>query len=161
MSRPRPRRWRRDEAGQLAGGEALPFGILVFLVGVLLVANAWAVVDAKMAVSSAAREATRAYVESPPPPDGDPLASAEAAAHEAVSGMGRDPAKLIITALGSDFRRCGQARFEARYTVPALTIPLIGAFGRGFTVVARHGEIVDPYRSGVPRGTFSCGDRLV
>ena len=160
MTAPAPR-WRRDEAGQLAGGEALPFGILVFLVGVLVVANAWAVIDAKMAVTSAAREATRAYVESPPPPDGDPLTVAEAAAREAVGGMGRDPAKLTITALESDFRRCGQARFEARYTVPALTIPLIGAYGNGFTVVSRHSEIVDPYRSGVPRGAVLCGDRLV
>src|SRR5919202_3284931 len=77
-------RWRRDEAGQLAGGEALPFGVLVFVFGVLLIANAWAVVDAKLAVSAAAREATRAYVEAPP--GGDAMAAADAAAREAVDG---------------------------------------------------------------------------
>jgi hypothetical protein len=150
---PRPG-WRRDEAGQLAGAEALPFGILVFIVGVLLVANAWAVVDAKLAVSAAAREATRAYVESPP--EGDPLAAADAAARQAVEGVGRDPGRLQLTALEAAFTRCAEVRFEARYSVPALTIPLIGGLGEGFTAVAAHAEIVDPYRSGVPRGAGTC-----
>ena len=152
------RRWRsrlhRDEAGQLAGGEALPFGVLVFVVGILLVANAWAVVDAKMAVTSAAREATRAYVESPV--DADPMARAEAAAREAVRAAGRDPSRVTVRALDSGFTRCAEVRFEVRYPVPALTIPLIGGYGRGFTAIARHAEIVDPYRSGVPRGERRC-----
>ena len=152
--RKRRRRWRRDEAGQLAGGEALPFGLLVFIVGILLVANAWAVVDAKMAVTSAAREATRAYVEAPV--DADPVARAEAAAREAVQGAGRDPAKATVTALDADFTRCAEVRFEVRYRIPALKIPFIGGFGSGFTVVGRHAEVVDPYRSGVPLGTRQC-----
>ncbi len=147
-------RWRRDEAGQLAGGEALPFGILVFVVGVLVVANAWAVVDAKLAVSAAAREATRAYVEAPP--GGDPIAAADAAARAAVDGAGRDPVRLELTPLEATFTRCAEVRFEARYQVPALTIPLIGGFGQGFVARATHAEIVDPYRSGVPRGEASC-----
>ena len=146
--------WRRDEAGQLAGGEALPFGVLVFIFGVLLVANAWSVVDAKLAVSAAAREATRAYVEAPP--DGDPMAAADAAAREAVNGAGRDPGRLQLTPIDAVFTRCAEVRFEARYPVPALTIPLIGGFGRGFTAVATHAEVVDPYRSGVPAGETSC-----
>ena len=57
-------RW-RDDHGQVAGIEVLPFGLLTFVVGMLLVANAWGVVDAKMATTSAAREAVRAYVEAP------------------------------------------------------------------------------------------------
>jgi hypothetical protein len=32
------------DSGQVGGIEALPFGLLVFVVGALLVANAWAVV---------------------------------------------------------------------------------------------------------------------
>lgn len=150
------RRLRRDEAGQMAGVETVPFGVLVFIVGTLLVANAWAVVDAKLAVSSAAREATRAYVESPSAPEA--RARAESAAREAVNGAGRDPARLTLTALEADFSRCSIVRFEASYPVPAITIPLIGAFGhgRGFTAKARHAEIVDPYRSGIPRGGRRC-----
>ncbi len=55
----------RDDRGQVAGIEAVPFGILIFVVGALLIANAWAVIDVKMAVTSAAREAARTYVEAP------------------------------------------------------------------------------------------------
>ncbi|MGH9226646.1 MAG: hypothetical protein ACRD2W_23310 [Acidimicrobiales bacterium] len=143
-------RLRCDEAGQLAGAEALPFGLLVFVVGVLLVANAWSVVDAKLTVSAAAREATRAYVEAPP--DADPLERADAAARESVRAAGRNPDKLTVTPLEAEFSRCAEVRFEARYQLPAFKIPFVGGFGDGMVAVARHSEIVDPYRSGVPRG---------
>ena len=53
------------DGGQVAGIEALPFGVLIFVVGALLVSNLWAVVDAKIVVDAAAREAVRAYVEAP------------------------------------------------------------------------------------------------
>ena len=53
------------DRGQIAGIEAIPFGVLLFIVGALLVANAWAVIDVKMTVTSAAREAARTYVEAP------------------------------------------------------------------------------------------------
>ena len=147
-------RLNRDESGQFAGIEVLPFGLLVFVVGVLVIANAWAVVDAKLAVVSAAREATRAYVESPP--DADPLARAEAAARSAIEGAGRDPSRLTITPLEADFSRCGEVRFEARYPIPRVTVPFLGGYGEGFTATGRHAEIVDPYRSGVPSGTRRC-----
>lgn len=145
---------RRDEAGQMAGAETVAFGVLVFVVGVLLVANAWGVIDAKLAVASAAREATRAYVEAPA--TADPMARADAAAREALRGAGRDPGRLRLTPLEADFTRCSAVRFEAAYDVPTIRIPLIGAFGPGFTARARHAEVVDPYRSGIPRGGRDC-----
>ena len=144
------RRARRDEAGQLAGIEALPFGLLTFVVGVLLVANAWSVIDAKIVVSNAAREATRAYVETPA--GGDPLTEADAAARAAVQGSGRDAAKLVVTPLEATFARCATVTFETSYQVPAVRVPWVGGFGSGFTVRARHAEIVDPYRTGLASG---------
>ena len=51
------------ERGAIAGIEALSFGMLLFVAGTLFIANIWAVIDAKLAVTSAAREATRAFVE--------------------------------------------------------------------------------------------------
>jgi hypothetical protein len=147
----------RDESGQ-AGIEVLPFGILTFVVGALLVANAWAVIDAKIAVSAAAREATRAYVEAPV--DGDPLAAADAAARSAIDGAGRDPAQLVLTPLEATFARCETVRFEASYQIPAVQVPWIGGFGSGFTATARHAEVVDPYRSGVPRTVHGCATAL-
>ncbi len=150
----RPRRLLRDESGQVAGIEAIPFGVLTFVVGVLVVANAWAVVDAKIAVTSAAREATRAYVEAPP--GSDPMAEARGAAEEAIRGAGRDPGRLGLTPLEGDFSRCQRVKFEAAYPVPALTLPWIGSYGSGYTAAARHSEVVDPFRSGVPLAGDRC-----
>jgi hypothetical protein len=146
-------RLRRSESGQ-AGMEVIAFGVLTFVVGALLIANAWAVVDAKMAVSAAAREATRAFVEAPV--DGDPLALADAAARSAIAGAGRDPAKLTLTPLDAVFARCETVRYEASYQIPAVKVPWVGGFGAGFTATARHAEVVDPYRSGVPRTVNGC-----
>ena len=148
------KRARRDESGQMAGMEVLPFGLLTFVVGALLVANAWAVIDAKIAVSAAAREATRAFVEAPV--DGDPLAMAETAARSAIEGAGRDPAQLVLTPLEATFARCETVSFEASYQIPAIRLPWFGGVGDGFTATARHAEVVDPYRTGVPRTVNGC-----
>lgn len=147
-------RARRDESGQMAGMEVLPFGLLTFVVGALLVANAWAVIDAKIAVSAAAREATRAFVEAPV--DSDPHAMADAAARSAIEGAGRDPAELVLTPLEATFARCESVSFEASYQIPAIRVPWVGGFGGGFTASARHAEIVDPYRTGVPHTVNGC-----
>ena len=138
--------------------EVIPFGLLTFVVGALLVANAWAVVDAKMAVSAAAREATRAFVEAPV--DGDPLSLADAAARSAIAGTGRDPSKLVLTPVDAVFARCETVRFEASYRIPAVQVPWVGGFGAGFTATAGHAEVVDPYRSGVPRTVNGCATSL-
>jgi len=144
----------RGEAGQVAGIEAVPFGLLVFVVAVLFITNAWAVIDAKMTVASAAREATRAYVEAPA--EADPDALAQGAAADAVRGGGRDPGRLTLTAESGGFTRCQRVTFAASYPVPAVTLPWIGGFGHGFTATARHSEVVDPLRSGVPLGDQAC-----
>ena len=148
------RAWMASEEGQVGGAEVLAFGLLVFVVGSLLAANAWAVVDAKLAVTAAAREAARTYVES----DGSTaaLADAEATGREAIAGHGRDPDRLVLRHDETDFVRCQRAAFRAEYPVPALTLPFVGGFGRPFTVAATHTEIVDPLRRGLgPANT--CG----
>lgn len=141
------RAWMASEEGQVGGIEVLGFGLLVFVVGSLLAANAWAVVDAKLAVTAAAREAARTYVES----DGSAaaLADAEAAGREAIAGHGRDPDRLVLRHDEADFIRCQRIAFRAEYPVPALTLPFVGGFGRPFTVAATHTEIVDPLRRGL------------
>lgn len=135
--------------------EVLPFGLLTFVVGVLLVANAWAVIDAKMAVSAAAREATRAFVEAPSA--GEAAALADAAARSAIAGAGRDPARLVLTAVEGSFARCETVVYEASYQVPAVKVPWVGGFGSGFTAGARYAEVVDPYRTGIPATVSGCG----
>lgn len=142
-----------DEAGVLGGFEVLPFGFLVFVAGTLLIANAWGVVDAKLAASAAAREAARAFVESEGP-EPSALAEAGAAARGAILGHGRDPGRMAIRGDGPlELRRCARATFEVTYQVPTLTVPWIGAFGAGvIDTSARHSEVVDPYRDDVPFG---------
>ncbi|MEY2430842.1 MAG: hypothetical protein QOC92_567 [Acidimicrobiaceae bacterium] len=146
----------RDDGGQVAGIEAVPFGILLFVVGALLIANAWAVIDVKMAVNSAAREAARSYVEAPD--HSQAVQAADRAAHEAMVAHGRNT--NLVTVEGpsdlSAFTRCNRVAFTVSYPVPAITLPFIGGFGSGFTVKATHSEIVDPFRNDVP-GEAVCG----
>ena len=63
-------RGRAGERGAIGGLEALPFSVLIFVFGSLLLVNAWGVVDAKLAVTSASREATRTFAESNDPATG-------------------------------------------------------------------------------------------
>lgn len=134
--------------------EVIPFGVLTFVVGALLIANAWAVVDAKMAVSAAAREATRAYVEAPSEGDADLMARAAATA--AFAGGGRNATDLDLQQTEGTFARCQTVRWQATYHIPALVVPWVGGFGAGFTATASHAEVVDPYRTGVPGSGSGC-----
>ena len=145
---------RRDEAGQVGGIEAVVFGVLVFVVGTLVVANAWGVIDAKLAASAAAREAARAYVEAPAAADAESLA--RQAADDALAGHGRDPARMSMRVVSGAFSRCDRVTVEVRYPVPLLALPWIGHAGTGFTAAARHSEVVDPYRAGLT-GSARCG----
>jgi hypothetical protein len=159
-------RSRGDDRGQVGGIEVLPFGLLVFVVGTLLIANAWAVVDAKLAVDAAAREAARHFVEADVP-DARNIADAEAAARragfEALAAHGREGARATVELTGlespdgqSGFTRCARATFTARYDVPVLRLPWIGGFGSGLDVTSRHSELIDPYRDGVPGSAEAC-----
>lgn len=149
--RGRGARCRGDDG--LGGVEVLPFGLLVFVIGGLLVANAWAVVDAKLAVSTASREAVRAYVEAASPAEA--AMAADAAARAVIAGHGRRPERLVLHARhrgDEPWRRCAQVVITARYQVPALSLPWIGGYGSGFEVVSAHSERIDPYRAGLPVG---------
>lgn len=137
----------RAQDGFVAGAEALVLGVLVFVVGTLIVVNAWGVVDAKFATAAAAREATRAVVESRP--DADLQAVAEAAARATLDGHGRGGAAPSVTAVGEGaLRRCAEIGYEVAVTVPAVAAVGEAALGE-FQVTSRHYELVDPYRSGL------------
>lgn len=143
----------------MGGFEVLPFGFLIFVAGTLLVANAWGIIDGKIAASGAAREAARAYVESTAADGQVALAEAEAAAEEAIVGHGRDPSRMTLSSSGPlVFERCAPATFVVTYEVPTITVPWIGGFGAGvFSTSARHSEVVDPFRDDVPLGDPTGG----
>lgn len=149
-----------DDRGQLAGGEAIPFGLLIFVVGTLLIANAWAVVDAKFAVDASAQAAARAFSETTASDYGTARERAIEVGQTTFAGYGRDPERVDIDLLDrpSDERpvtRCDRVTFEAQYVVPAINLPFIGGYGSGFTVTAIHARTVDPLRSGV-QGEATC-----
>ena len=139
----------RDERGFVGGFEVLPFGFLVFVAGALLLTNAWAVIDATMAASAAAREATRAYVEAPDA--GAAESDALRAAMDAIDGHGRSTERATVRwETGPTWARCARNTIVVEYAVPVLTVPFVGSFGGGvITTTGRHTEVVDPYRSGL------------
>lgn len=149
---------RSQEDGFVAGAEALIFGVLVFVIGTLIVVNAWSVVDAKFAASAAAREAARAVVESATGPEH--LEVARVAARRTLDGYGRPAAPMTVTSVGpselvtsgpgpAGFRRCTEVGYEVEIRVPA--VAFIGSRTIGeFRVSSQHHELIDPYRSGRP-----------
>ena len=144
----------KSEAGQLGGLEGLAFGVLVFVIGTLIVVNAWAVVDAKLAAAAGAREAARSFVESDPSAaDG----AAKTAAGDAIRGYGRDPDRMRLTRDATTLGRCVRVTFAVAYPVRLAAIPLLHRAATTFVAEARHSELVDPYRSGLP-GEAHCAD---
>jgi len=146
----------RGDRGQVGGIEALPFGLLIFVVGTLLIANAWAVVDAKFATDAAARQAVHTFVEADDP--GLARASARAAGLAAIAAHGRDAGRATVQPVGEAvLARCERVTYEAVYEVPALSLPFIGGYGRApFRVRSAHSELVDPFRSGVAGSAEGC-----
>jgi hypothetical protein len=149
---------RQGDRGQVAGIEALPFGLLIFTAGVLLLVNIWGVVDTKFAADSAAREATRHVVEvARLDIDGHTLvAGATAAAERTFADHGKHPALTVdVTAENDGFQRCSRVQVRVTTSVPAIRLPFFGGFGEAFDIVATHSELVDPTRSGVA-GRADC-----
>ncbi|MBI2708690.1 MAG: hypothetical protein HYX34_03225 [Actinobacteria bacterium] len=146
---------RCDQRGVAGGFEALPFGVLIFVIGSLLVLNGWAVVDGKLTASAAAREAARAYVEAPSAAAG--RGAARSAAEEVVRNMRRDPARLRL-GLPDDsaFFRCNAVTVDADLRVATIRLPVIGGTGGTYVVHGRQTEIVDPLRSGLEVERRAC-----
>lgn len=142
-----------DEAGFVGGAEGLLFGVLLFVVGTLMVGNAWSVVDTKMALDAASREATRTYVEAPSASAA--AAGARQAAADTLAGYGRDPGRSTVSVGGAPFGRCVRVTVTIAYRAPLVLLPGLGGRGSAEVVRGQHSEVVDPYRSGLP-GTAAC-----
>jgi hypothetical protein len=141
------------EEGFVGGFAGLLFGSLIFVIGTLLAAHAWAVVDTKDALVEAARQAARTYVQAPNGTVAYQLA--EEAAAQALAGYGRDAARARMTLVSGSFSRCDRVTIEVTYPAPLLQLPVVGQLGTGQAVRADQSELVDAYRSGLP-GTAVC-----
>lgn len=145
----------RGEAGQVGGIEVLPFGFLVFISMTLLLVNVWGIIDAKFAVSAAAREGARAFVESDTATEAQK--GAEERANETLAAYGRagERATVAEPVLSDPFGRCTRVTITVTYEVPAIVIPFIGGFGSIAPVESTHTELVDPFRDDL-NGAARC-----
>lgn len=141
--------------GQVAGIEALPFGLLVLIGGALLVTNLWAVVDTKFAADSAARESARYVAENAGSADDHAVrAGADRVARDTMQDHRRS-APIDVEVTGEALERCARISVTVRTSVAAVRVPFLGALGPSFEIAATHSELVDPTRSGVP-GEATC-----
>ncbi|MGH9306252.1 MAG: hypothetical protein ACRD0I_05125 [Acidimicrobiales bacterium] len=145
-------RCQRGEHGQVGGLEALVFGVLIFVLGTLVIMNAWSVIDTKMQLAAVARQGVRAFIQTPA--GSDPVAGATEAAAATLRDQGRDPTRMRLSASGT-LARCQRVTVTVTYEVPLIAIPILGHLTSGFTASARDSQIVDPYRNGLA-GVATC-----
>lgn len=146
------------ERGQAGGMEVLPFGLLIFVGGALLIVNIWGVVDTKFAADAAAREAARWVVESAGQATsaGELRAGATQIATDTLADHGRrGPVQVVVGPPDAAFVRCERIQVTVAVEVPAIRLPFFGGFGDAFDVRATRGELIDPTRSGVD-GLATC-----
>lgn len=150
-----------DQGGFVAGAESLLFGCLVFVVGTMLVINAWGVVDARMAADAVARQVARTLVEADP---GAGLTLELATvANRVATDLGRPGPVVLgyaddtsdVTNPGTLLTRCREVTVTATLTSTTIELPFIGGWGSPWDVTGRHTEVVDPFRSGLP-GEVDC-----
>ncbi len=141
------------EAGFVGGFEGLVFGLLLFVVGTLFVANAWGVVDTAFAADAAARQAVRTFVEAPDAAAA--TAESRQAAAVTLAGYGRVPTLARITVVAPSFTRCARVTIDITYPAPLVALPWIGRVGTGESVTSSASELIDPFRTGLP-GVSTC-----
>jgi hypothetical protein len=133
------------EHGQAAGIETLPFGVLVFIAGTLLVVNAWAVVTNRATADSIAREYLRSYTKETSRPAA--LDAGRRVVDAIVASRGLPPGRVHVdppTAWGA----CAVATVTVHLTVPDIHAPFLGDLGtHQITVI--HRDRIDAYRRGV------------
>jgi len=149
------------ERGAVAGAEALAVVVVVLFGGMVLSLNAWAVIDPRTALDSAARDYLRTYTTS-----SDPV--------EAVV-LGRSSAGRVLAARGVDptevrfddpdprtFGPCSVATLTLRATVRSAPLPF-GVRVGSREVRVTHVELIDPHREMTPgpdhdRGRTPCAE---
>jgi len=143
------RRAGSSEAGQAAGLETIPFGIIVFVGGLLLMVNLWAVVDTRAALDSAARDYLRAYTSSADSATGRRRGTA--AVEASMTGRNGTAGSVRITNPAAPFGPCRPATVVLRLEVPAFRAPFIGSIGN--TVVSTtQTELVQPFGTATDEG---------
>jgi Flp pilus assembly protein TadG len=149
---------RGPEEGAVAGLEALAFGVLVFVVGTLVIVNAWAVIDARFATSAAAREAVRSVVQAPDVglTSAQLEERAQTAASQALAAHGYT-GEPMLTGPPLTQSRCATVEITAELEVVPTVLPWVTQ-PLSYRVASTHAEVLDPFRAGLDGdGVTSCG----
>jgi len=140
-----------EERGVVAGSDMLLFGFLALILSSIVIVNVWTVIDVSFAVSSAAREGARTYVESDP---NTAWAETQARMYDVMEDYGRTSRAVAPNPPAiARYERCAVVTITAAYDVALITLPLFGDFGSLTRIDASHSERIDPYRSGEYEGT--------
>lgn len=116
------------ERGAVAGLDALLFGTLILLAGVVLIINLWSVVETRTALDAAAREYLRSYTASEEGPTA--AARAELAARAVLEGRGTPLHHLEIGAPDTArFGPCEPSTVHLSAIVPAVRVPFLDDLG--------------------------------
>ena len=151
--------------GFVAGGEALALGVVVFVMGTLLVLSGWSLVDGKLAVEASAREAARSVIESPVAVLADPVtghqladttARATMVAHRGPDDSPDTTWRFIRTQVSGAIARCAPITATVTIDVDTVRMPLLGGGLGTVTLTGVHTERIEPYRGGLPTGSFQC-----
>lgn len=144
----------RSERGAVAGLEGILFSIMILFGGLVLIVNAWSVIDTHTALDSAAREFIRTYTHGH---DGwSAHVDAETAARRVIAA--RAAAFGQITFEVDDpigFGPCAPVTVTISTRVPTLRAPFIASFG---SMIARSSStgLVDAHREVLPDPTYDA-----
>ncbi len=129
----------------VGGAEALALATVVVLAGMILILNAWAVVENRMAIEGASREYLRAYTEAD-----DPATAATDARRAATAVLADRPAlleRLVIDPPPPElFGPCAPAGVTLSARVPSIHIPAIGTQWGEHTVSVSAVELIDAHQ---------------
>lgn len=141
---------RRGEGGQAAGVESIPFGVLVFVGGLLLLVNAWVFVDRRASVDAAASAYLRSYTAASTAAEG--RTQGDVAARASLGDQLDTASMLEIRHPSELFGPCRVAEVTISVEVPTIDMPFIGSFGQT-TVRTTQRELVQPF--GAARNEFA------
>ncbi|MCO5313095.1 MAG: hypothetical protein M9952_09220 [Microthrixaceae bacterium] len=134
---------RSDERGYAGGVETVPFGILVFVAGTMLMVNLWAVVDAHVTLDAAARDYLRAYTGAV-----DRDGALDAGTEALRRSIGERWTDIEVSAPPEPFGPCRPATVRIEVTIDSVRLPFVGTIG-SHTISSTQSELVQPYRGAV------------
>lgn len=146
------RRRATGQAGMVAGGDGLLFGMLILVAGSFALVNVWAIIDTRAALDAAAREYLRTYTEQRDPAGA--AAEADRAARSVLDSRGTPLRDLRIDPPNAaGFGPCSLASVRLESNVAAVRVPFLDGVGER-TVSVRAQELIDPHKEVEPGGTY-------